>query len=88
MSTTAGSTLRVRALLFASYAEMLGLDTVELSLPSPATVGDALNHLRSFPGGERLPPRPLCAVNLSQAGEDAPLSPGDELAILPPLSGG
>lgn len=86
--TSTDSTLTVRVLLFASYAETLGLDTVELALEHPATVGDALARLRALPGGERLPPKPLCALNLSQTGVDAPLSRGDELAVLPPLSGG
>jgi molybdopterin converting factor small subunit len=88
MPSAAISTLTVRVLLFASYAEALGVDAVELSFESPVTVGDALQRIRSLPGGERLPPHPLCAVNLSQASADAPLSAGDELAILPPLAGG
>jgi molybdopterin converting factor small subunit len=86
-SATVG-TLTVRVLLFGSYAETLGFDEIELSLDPPATVGDALERLRALPGGERLPPKPLCALNLSQASADASLSGGDELAILPPLSGG
>jgi len=88
MPSAAASRLSVRVLLFASYAEILGRYVVELSLDSPATVADALERLRSLPGGERLPSRPLCALNLTQSGEDALLSAGDELAILPPLSGG
>jgi len=88
MSSTAAPTLTVRVLLFASYADMLGFDAVELSLEAPATVGDVLDHLRALPGGERLPPKPLCALNLTHVGSDAPLSRGDELAILPPLAGG
>ena len=88
MAATLASTLTVRVLLFASYAESLGFDAVELALETPATIGDALQRLRSFPGGDRLPIRPLCALNLSQARADALLTDGDELAILPPLSGG
>jgi len=88
MSSTAAPTLTVRVLLFASYADTLGFDAVELSLEAPATVGDVLDHLRALPGGERLPPKPLCALNLTHVGSDAPLSRGDELAILPPLAGG
>jgi molybdopterin converting factor small subunit len=88
MPTATNATVTVRVLLFASYAEALGFDAVELALKSPARVGDALERLRCFPGGERLPPQPLCALNLSQVGAEAPLSPGSELAILPPLSGG
>ncbi len=88
MPNVATSTLTVRVLLFASYAETLGFDTVELALDSAATVGDALERLRALPGGERLPPRPLCALNLSHVKADALLAPGDELAVLPPLAGG
>jgi sulfur-carrier protein len=88
MTDTAVSTLTIRVLLFASYAETLGFDTLELELNSLATVGDVLDRLRVLPGGERLPPKPLCALNLSQVTADAPLSSGDELALLPPLAGG
>ena len=88
MPSTAASSLTVRVLLFASYADTLGFDTVELSFEPPATVGDVLDRLRALPGGERLPPRPLCALNLTHVRSDAHLSRGDELAILPPLAGG
>ncbi len=80
--------VNVRVLLFASYAERLGLETVRVALPASATVADALDHVRSLPGGERIPPRPLCAVNLSHAGLDTRLTEGDEVALLPPLAGG
>lgn len=88
MSSTTAPTLTIRVLLFASYADTLGFDSVELSLEQPATVGSALEHLRALPGGERLPARPLCALNLTHVRADAPLSGGDELAVLPPLAGG
>jgi molybdopterin synthase sulfur carrier subunit len=88
MPSATASTLTVRVLLFASYAEILRFDAAELALQSPATIADALDRLRALPGGDRLPPRPLCALNLSQASTDTQLSSGDELAILPPLAGG
>jgi molybdopterin synthase sulfur carrier subunit len=88
MPSTVISTLTVRVLLFASYAEMLGLDTIGLTFDGAATVEDAIARLRKLPGGERLPPKPLCAINLSQARLDTPLASGDELAVLPPLAGG
>ena len=88
MTRTAVSTIAVRVLLFASYSEVLGLDSLELTLENPATVEDALNWLRSQPGGDRLPAKPLCAVNLRHVHTSALLAPGDELAILPPLAGG
>ena len=88
MTGTAVSTITLRVLLFASYSDVLGLASLELCIERPATVGDALNRLRSLPGGERLPAKPLCAVNLRHVGAATPLSDGDELAILPPLAGG
>ncbi|MFL5403778.1 MAG: MoaD/ThiS family protein [Gemmatimonadales bacterium] len=88
MPSAALSTITVHVLLFASYAETLGLDSIELSVPEGATVRQALEQVRSLPGGERLPPKPLCAVNLAQARPDTFLADGDELAILPPLAGG
>ena len=91
MTTTAPSApsrLTIQVLLFGSYAEALGQDAVELTLPNPATIADAVASLRSIPGGQRIPPRPLCALNCSQVLLDTPLSAGNELAILPPLAGG
>jgi molybdopterin converting factor small subunit len=82
-------TVSVRVLLFGSYAEKLGVDALELSLDHPATVGDALRRIQALlPGGEKLPHKPLCALNLSQVTATTPLTSGDELALLPPLSGG
>jgi molybdopterin converting factor small subunit len=88
MATTATPKLTVRVLLFASYAEALGRDSIELTFRGAATIQDAIARLKELPGGELLPPRPLCAINLSQAPLDTALTPGDELALLPPLAGG
>jgi sulfur-carrier protein len=88
MPSPSSQIVNVRVLLFADYAERLGLETVRVALPAIATVADALDHVRSLPGGERIPPKPLCAVNLTHAALDTPLSEGDEVALLPPLAGG
>ena len=82
------SSLTVRVLLFASYAEGLGFETQELTLPAPASVGSVVERLRSLPGGDALPPKPLCARNLAHSDPAAPVQDGDEIAILPPLAGG
>jgi molybdopterin synthase catalytic subunit len=88
MGVSAPTTVSIHALLFASYAEVVGRGMVRLTLTAPATVQSALQELRSLPGGSRLPERPLVAVNREHAGLDTPLSDNDEVAILPPLSGG
>lgn len=88
MSSIAPPSVSVRVLLFASYADGLGLDTLELILPARSTVGAVVEHLRRLPGGQLLPPKPLCARNLAHATPDEPVQDGDEIAVLPPLAGG
>jgi MoaE-MoaD fusion protein len=74
--------LRVR--LFAVLRERAGSSEVELELPEGARVADALERLDDLAGG--LPV--VMAVNREYARADAPLSAGDELALIPPVSGG
>ena len=88
MSVATPSIISIQVLLFARYAEVLGHDEVTVALPEPVTVRDVMAHLRTLPGGDRLPPRPLCAVNLAQVPEDTVVRSADEVAVLPPLAGG
>ena len=78
----------IRVLLFASYAERLGLESVEVRIPLPATVREVVDRVRSLPGGNELPSRPLCALNLAHVSLDHEVITGDEIALLPPLAGG
>jgi molybdopterin converting factor subunit 1 len=80
--------MTVTALLFASYAEALGSDRVELAFTESTTVGEVVAHLRALPGGAVLPPSPLVAVNLTYARSDQRVVSGDEIAIIPPVAGG
>ena len=80
--------MTVTALLFASYAEALGSDRVELALDGDTTVRDVVERLRAMPGGASLPVTPLVAVNLTYAGADQRVASGDEVAIIPPVAGG
>ncbi len=75
---------------FARYAELAGRDFATVVVPgTSATVADVLELVReSIPGARELPPRPLAAVNLRQVKLDARVQDGDEVALLPPLSGG
>jgi molybdopterin converting factor small subunit len=88
MTVELSSSVTVRVLLFASYADRLGHESIALTLPAPASVGAVLERLRTLPGGDQLPARPLCARNLVHVGPDESLEAGDEIAILPPLAGG
>lgn len=78
----------VRVLLFGSYADRLGIESVDVRLAPNATVGVIVDELRALPGGDELPERPLCALNLVQVSLDHRVAPGDEMALLPPLAGG
>lgn len=74
---------------FARYAELTGCESAAVAVPAVATVGDVLERVReTVPGARELPARPLAALNLRQVKLDARVSDGDEVALLPPLSGG
>jgi molybdopterin converting factor subunit 1 len=80
-------TFRVR--LFAVLRERAGRDSVVIELPDGATVADALERLSLQPGLERLPELPArMAVNHEYAGATQTIAAGDELALIPPISGG
>lgn len=78
----------LRIQLFARYAELLGAAEVALPAAGIRTVGDVLAGLRALPGGAGIGASTLVAVNLRQARPDQPVSPDDEIAVLPPLAGG
>jgi molybdopterin synthase sulfur carrier subunit len=74
---------------FARYAELTGCESMAVDVPAAATVGDVLDRVRdTVPGASALPPRPLAALNHRQAKLDARVKDGDEVAVLPPMSGG
>jgi len=74
----------VRVRLFAQLRERAGTRELALELPEGACVADALARLDHLARGLPL----VLAVNRSYAAEDQPLAPGDELALIPPVSGG
>lgn len=79
---------RISVLLFARYAELLGASSVSVELAPGATIADVVAGVRALPGGDQLPDRPLCARNLAMARFEDVVTPGDELALLPPMAGG
>ncbi|MHB1168678.1 MAG: MoaD/ThiS family protein [Longimicrobiales bacterium] len=81
--------MRVRLLLFARYRELAGTAELELELPPDATAADAVDALRARSSDcSRIPAQPVVAINQDYAALTARLSPGDELALLPPVAGG
>jgi molybdopterin converting factor subunit 1 len=82
--------MTVTVRLFAMLRERAGRDSIELSLPDGATAAEAIDLLRSDDRLgtliDRLPVR--MAVNRDYAEPGTVLAPGDELALVPPVSGG
>ena len=76
--------------LFAILRERAGRGEMELELPEGATTSDALAIIAEQPGLTELVERlPLAmAVNRDYATTDQQLRDGDELALVPPVSGG
>ena len=74
--------IQIRA--FARYRHLLGFDALELPLPDPPRLGTLL----ADPRFARLPTEALLAVNQSFADREARLQYGDEVALMPPVSGG
>jgi molybdopterin synthase catalytic subunit len=81
--------LKVTALLFARIREQAGRDRVELELAPGSTVADAYAELVRFHpalDASRQAVRP--AVNQEFAGWEDLLAEGDQVAFIPPVSGG
>jgi molybdopterin synthase catalytic subunit len=75
--------------LFARGRDLAGAGTVAAELPAAATVADLRRALAArFPVLAGLLERSAVAVNHDFAEDDRVLSPGDEVAVIPPVSGG
>jgi MoaE-MoaD fusion protein len=76
--------MKVRVRLFAGLRERAGAGEIEIDLPEGASVADALERLAHVSGGMRV----VLAVNREYATPDSRLEADDELALIPPVSGG
>ena len=81
--------MQVRVLLFGILQEIAGLRQESLELPANAKVADVLEHYRArSPRLESYLPSLATSINQSFASRDAALKEGDEVGLLPPVSGG
>ena len=81
--------ISVRVLFFASLADLMGERRRSLDLPVGSTIADALRDMAiDVPELAARAPHVSFAVNESFVSADASLSDGDELALIPPVSGG
>lgn len=81
--------MQVKVLFFGMLKDLAGRGQESLSLPEHATLQDLLRHY-----GERIPrlkamfSSMALSINQEYAGPDSRLRDGDEIALLPPVSGG
>src|SRR5450631_2335412 len=81
--------MRIRVLYFGALREIFGREKEALSLSEGATVGSLLDHFRSVaPEQNSFWSAIAVAVNQEFARADQLLAEGDEVALLPPVSGG
>jgi molybdopterin synthase catalytic subunit len=81
--------MQIRVLFFGVLKELAGTADESVTLAANATVGDLLSQLEGrSPRLKSVLPSVAMSVNEEYAGPDAKLKPGDEVALLPPVSGG
>ena len=75
--------------LFAAYQETLGQPDMTLTLPAGTTVKDLCDRICSqYPDLKRWQDLTRFGINLQFVEADTPLSDGDEVVFIPPVSGG
>lgn len=89
LPTSAGTDILVKVLAFARLRELLGFSERAILFPDGTSVAGAWDAIvaesaeaRALRGAIRI------ARNGAIARDDTPLAAGDELALLPPVSGG
>lgn len=75
--------------LFARLRELVGAGDLLLEVPGGTTVADVWAALvAAYPAADAYARSMSCAVNLDYARMTSPVADGDEVAFLPPVSGG
>jgi molybdopterin synthase catalytic subunit len=83
------SNMRIAVRLFALMREKAGTDTIDLELPERASTTQALEALQGqYPVLAPYLPRVRLALQMNFLDTDTVLHEGDELALIPPVSGG
>jgi MoaE-MoaD fusion protein len=80
--------MKVSVRLFAGLRERAGAQHVEVELPEGAVVEDLLAAMGQTPVGELHPGQCVVAINREYAGAHEAVRAEDEIALIPPVSGG
>lgn len=81
--------MQVKVKCFAWAREVTGEDEIELELPEDGTVAELRTRLgEAYPAFANRMESIAVSVNHEFAGDMRKISAGDELALIPPISGG
>ena len=81
--------MKIRVKFFAYTREIVGEKETEVEVPKGATLSGVMDVLTAcFPALERYRKEINMAINHEYAEGDTVLHEGDEVALLPPVSGG
>ncbi len=81
--------MAIRVLFFASLADITGFHETHADPSLHNSVGSIFRRFAGeYPRLKEYAPFVLCAVNSEFAGLETPVREGDEVAFLPPVSGG
>ncbi|MEE8325585.1 MAG: molybdopterin converting factor subunit 1 [candidate division NC10 bacterium] len=81
--------MQVQVKLFAAARDIVGQGEVSLQLTEGSTVGDLMEHFFTrYPQLKAMAGSLLLAVNREFAERTVKLQEGDEVGVIPPVSGG
>ena len=81
--------ITLNMLYFAMFREQIGKSEEQLSVPAGTIAGDIFNLITdNYPALAGMHNSTLVMVNQEYAEPDQPLQDGDEVALIPPVSGG
>lgn len=81
--------MQVQVKLFAAARDIVGQGEVSLQLTEGSTVGDLMEHFFTrYPELKAIAGSLLLAVNREFAERTVKLQEGDEVGVIPPVSGG
>jgi molybdopterin converting factor subunit 1 len=80
---------RVAVRVFARLRELAGAEVIYVPVPAGATADDVRRAVEVlYPDAKGLLAKCAVAVNNEYAAADQPIRDGDEVALIPPVSGG
>lgn len=87
--STVASKLTVKVLFFGRVRELTGIEEESIELPAGATLSELFDRYAArYPGLAAFRSSLVASRNQEFAAWDTQLSPGDDIAFLPPVSGG